>query len=81
MPLLTNGDFPMVQSDLYRSVSRATGESVATIKRLGFLIADPSQPISDPEAEDLGPHVIDWDEFQARQEESDASSSSDFAMC
>ncbi len=51
----------MLQADLYRSVSRATGDSVATIKRLGFLIADPSQPISDLEAEALGPHVIDWD--------------------
>ncbi|TWU32300.1 hypothetical protein [Novipirellula artificiosorum] len=59
----------MTQLDLYRSVSRATGESVATIKRLGFLIADPSQPISDPEAEFLGPHVLDWDELDAFRSE------------
>ncbi|TWU37940.1 hypothetical protein Q31b_47290 [Novipirellula aureliae] len=63
----------MLQADLYRSVSRATGESVATIKRLGFLIADPSQPISDSEAEILGPHVIDWDVLDAyRNENTDA---------
>jgi len=53
----------MIQLDLYRSISLATGDSVATIKRLGFLIADPSQSISDPEAECFGPHVLDWDEL------------------
>lgn len=68
----------MLQADLYRSVSRATGESVTTIKRLGFLIADPSERISDPEAEHLGPHVIDWDEFQDAQEAPDAELSFDF---
>jgi hypothetical protein len=68
----------MLQNDLYRSISRATGESIATVKRLGFLIAEPSQPISDPEAEHLGPHVIDWDEFQAAQENLDADLSFDF---
>ena len=69
----------MFQADLYRSVSRATGESVATIKRLGFLIADPAQPISDPEAEDLGPHVIDWDDLHAQQSELDEQSHFPFA--
>ena len=63
----------MLQADINRSVSRATGETVSTIKRLGFLIADPSQPITDPESEDLGPSVIDWDEFESTQEEFDAS--------
>jgi len=60
---LALGNQKMIQLDLYRSISRATGDSVATIKRLGFLIADPSQPISDPEAECFGPHVLDWDEL------------------
>ena len=59
----------MRQADIYRSVSRVTGETVATVKRLGFLIAEPSDVIDDPDAESLGPHVIDWDEFQARQEQ------------
>ncbi|QEG41330.1 hypothetical protein [Roseimaritima ulvae] len=68
----------MHQSDLYRNVSRVTGESVATIKRLGFLIADPAEPINDPEAEDLGPHVIDWDTFHAAQEDLDAHLSFDW---
>ena len=69
----------MFQAEMYRNIARTTGESVSTIKRVGFLIADPSQPISDPEAADLGPHVIDWDEFEAHQEEFDATSSFDFA--
>ncbi len=59
----------MIQAELDRSVSQATGETIATIKRLGFLIADPDLPISDPEAENLGPRVIDWDAFHAAQED------------
>ncbi|MCA9030737.1 MAG: hypothetical protein KDA66_08015 [Planctomycetaceae bacterium] len=55
----------MHQLDLNRSVARATGESVSTIKRLGFLIADPEQDL-DPHDEELGPYVIDWDELEAR---------------
>ena len=60
----------MLQADINRSVSRVTGE---TVKRLGFLIADPSQAIDDPDSEKLGPHVIDWDEFEAKQEDFDAT--------
>lgn len=63
----------MLQADINRSVSRVTGETVSTIKRLGFLIADPSQAIDDPDSEKLGPHVIDWDEFEAKQEDFDAT--------
>ena len=69
----------MRQSNLYRSISHATGDSVATIKRLGFLIANPSRPIRDPEAEYLGPHVIDWDEFDASLQQPDAEPTLDFA--
>ena len=58
----------MLKADIYRSVTRATGETVATVKRLGFLIAEPHEVIDDPEAESLGPHVIGWDAFQANQE-------------
>lgn len=57
----------MRQSDLNRAVSRATGETVSTIKRLGFLIADPELDL-DPHDEDLGPYVIDWDELEAARE-------------
>ena len=41
----------MQQADLNRAVSRATGESVTTIKRLGFLLAEPDDPC-DPDSED-----------------------------
>ena len=57
----------MHQSDLDRAVSRATGETVSTIKRLGFLIANPDLTL-DPYDEDLGPYVIDWDELEAARE-------------
>ncbi len=53
----------MTQADLNRAVAQATGETVTTIKRLGFLLADPDE-LLDPEAEELGPHVIDWDELE-----------------
>ena len=51
----------MRQADLNRSIARATGESVSTIARLGFILSEPSEPIDDPHSEDLGPLVIDWD--------------------
>jgi hypothetical protein len=55
----------MSRRELLRAVARSTGESVATIKRIGFLLADPHLPIADPEDERFGPHVIDWDEYWA----------------
>ena len=48
----------MKQADLNRAVARATGESVSTIKRLGFLLAEPADSL-DPGADDDGPYVID----------------------
>ena len=38
----------MNQRELNRSIAAATGESVNRIARLGFLLADPSEPIDDP---------------------------------
>ena len=58
----------MKQADLDRAVARATGESVSTIKRLGFLLADPADQL-DPDSDELGPHVIDWDELEIQQRE------------
>ena len=57
----------MNQNDLNRAVARSTGETISSIKRLGFLLADPDEPFFDPEDDALGPHVIDWDEFYAQQ--------------
>ncbi len=51
----------MQQTEINRAVARATGETVATIKRLGFLLAEPSAIVADPDAPELRPHVIDWD--------------------
>ena len=51
----------MQQAELNRAVARATGETVSTIKRLGFLLADPADGL-DPHEEDA--QVIDWDELE-----------------
>ena len=57
----------MKQADLDRAVARATGETVSTIKRLGFLLADPTEML-DPDSDDAGPYVIDWDEVEAQRD-------------
>jgi hypothetical protein len=58
----------MKQADLDRAVARATGETVSTIKRLGFLLAEPGDCL-DPDSDELGPYVIDWDELEAQRHE------------
>ena len=67
----------MRQADLNRSVAQATGESVSTIARLGFIIADPTAPIDDPHSEELGPLVIDWDSMHGQREQPDAQTQLD----
>ncbi len=52
----------MKQNDLNRAIARVTGETVATVKRLGFLLAEPGDVPFHPDDEALGPHVLDWDE-------------------
>jgi hypothetical protein len=54
----------MTQAEVDRAVARATGESIRTIQRLGFLIADPDSDFTDPDDEELGPYVLDWDELE-----------------
>ena len=54
----------MTQAEVNRAVARATGESVRTIQRLGFLIADPDSELTNPDDEELGPYVLDWDELE-----------------
>ena len=44
----------MTQAEIDRAVSRATGESLATIRSLGFSALD---------SIDEGPHILDWDEM------------------
>jgi hypothetical protein len=71
----------MRQADINREVARVTGETVATIKRLGFLIADPDEPIHDPDAPELGGRVIDWDDFDLFRERHEEESLDAFATC
>ena len=56
----------MKQADLDRAVARVTGETVSTIKKLGFLLVDPADSC-DPDSDENSPHVIDWDELQAQR--------------
>jgi hypothetical protein len=56
----------MRQADLYREVARATGESVSAVKRLGFLLDEPIASI-DPDCDEMGPLVIDWDELESQR--------------
>ena len=58
----------MTQAELNRAVSRATGETVTTIRSLGFGIADPDVVFHDPEPCDLDARVVDFDELAARRE-------------
>ncbi|HEV2968431.1 MAG TPA: hypothetical protein VGY55_00490 [Pirellulales bacterium] len=46
----------MTQAQLEREISRATGESVTTIRNLGFSLIEPPE---------LEPLTIDWDELEA----------------
>ena len=61
----------MNQYELNRAVARATGETVSAIKRLGFMIAEPSQPFDDPTDPVHGGRVIDWDDFDLFHEDLD----------
>jgi len=56
----------MRRTALHRAVAQATGESLATIQRLGFLLADPNLELHSA-AEEQDPYVIDWDALEARR--------------
>jgi hypothetical protein len=58
----------MNQSRLDRAVARATGETLGTISRLGFSIADPKSVNYDPEPSRRATQVVDWDELDARRQ-------------
>ena len=57
----------MTQSELDRAVAHATGETVTTIRELGFDMADPDVVHHDPEPTDLDARTIDWDALDARR--------------
>ena len=54
----------MTQGNLDRAVARATGETVSTIRRLGFSLAAPDEMRPDPEP---FPQVVDWDALDAQR--------------
>ena len=57
----------MTHQDLTCAVAEATGESIRTISRRGFSLADPIDVCFDPEPNDLGPHYVDWDRLDAQR--------------
>ena len=55
----------MSQAELDREVSRATGESVGTIRRQGFSILPLPNDAFDDEPDVSSIRMIDWDEQDA----------------
>jgi hypothetical protein len=55
----------MTAAQIHQAVSRATGESVREIRRLGFSLANSLDLEQDSESDHRLPLVIDWDEQQA----------------
>jgi len=51
----------MTAAQIHRAVSRATGESVRKIRRLGFSLADALDLEQDSQNDDRLPQMIDWD--------------------
>ena len=61
----------MTQTSLDRQVARATGENIATIRRMGFQIACPPLVVFDREPNvdqlDDEPAIVDWDQLDAER--------------
>ncbi len=57
----------MTQAELNRAVAEATGETVTTIRELGFSLADPDEVFHDPQPCDLDVEAIDWDAYDAQR--------------
>ncbi len=55
----------MTQVEIDREVSRATGETIGTIKRRGFSILPLPGDYSDDEPHVLPLRIVDWDEVDA----------------
>ena len=48
----------MTKPELHRAVAQATGERLATIRRLGFVLDEPAQE---------EPLIVDWDALDAER--------------
>jgi hypothetical protein len=57
----------MTQLQLDEAVARVTGESLRTIARRGFSIADPHLVDYDPEPCDIEDRIGDWDAVEAQR--------------
>ena len=61
----------MTQTSLDRQVARATGENLATIRRIGFQVACPPLIVFDREPGvgqlDDEPATVDWDQLDAQR--------------
>ena len=56
----------MKQAELNREVANATGETIAEVRRRGFVLADPVEVDFDPEPYDIGRHV-NWDTLEQQR--------------
>jgi hypothetical protein len=61
----------MTQAEINRAVARITGESLRTVSRRGFSLADPDFVDYDPEPADetseIEDRIVDWDRLDARR--------------
>jgi hypothetical protein len=62
----------MTQTQINRTVARATGESLGTIIRRGFGIEQPGETDCDDDGPDMLPSVVDWDALDAANSRSAA---------
>lgn len=56
----------MTQAQIDRAVARATGESLNTIRTLGFSLSHESTPCHDPDPL-APPQIVDWDRLAAER--------------
>lgn len=56
----------MTQRKLNRAVARATGEALSTIRRRGFSIFDPEEPVEDLDALPR-PQTVNWDRLDSQR--------------
>ena len=57
----------MNQRTINRLVSKATGENMREVRRMGFSIADPYRVHYDPDSRATRGRMIDWDDLQNDQ--------------
>jgi hypothetical protein len=56
----------MSPTDLNQAVAQATGETVYSIRHLGFQLADRVN-VADPEPSQRAPNVVDWDALETER--------------